>query len=237
MSERPLDERIDELVVGLADEAETEALEALCARDPAVAARVERARLRYGALDDTADTLEIPATLWTRIAGALDAPVETAARVRENVVDLSTVRRQATRWRATALSGVAAALLLAVMLGWVLMATPQPSVIAVLLDAGGAPVALVEGSVDNTTRVTLLERAQVPDDRVMQVWTKPDDDGPPVSLGLLAEGNSRTLSLPGFPPPHANQLYEITYEPLGGSPTNLPTGPIHGVGQAQAPVY
>ena len=235
MSGRPLDERIDELVLGLADEAETAALEALCARDPAVAARVERARLRYGALDDTADSLAIPATLWTRINGALDVPVEAA--VGENVVDLSAVRRQATRWRATALSGLAAALLLAAMLGWVLMATPQPSVIAVLLDAAGTPVALVEGSVDNTTRVTLLERAQVPDDRVMQVWTKPDDDGPPVSLGLLAEGGSRTLTLPGFPPPHANQLYEITYEPLGGSPTNRPTGPIHGVGQAQTPVY
>jgi anti-sigma-K factor RskA len=40
----------------------------------------------------------------------------------------------------------------------------------------------------------------------------------------------------GLPAPHPQQLYEITVEPAGGSPTNLPTGPIPGKGLAQEPV-
>jgi len=76
----------------------------------------------------------------------------------------------------------------------------------------------------------------MPSNQVMQVWTKPDDDGPPVSLGLLSTGRSDTLTIEGLPTPSPRQLYEITLEPAGGSPTNLPTGPIFGKGLAKAPV-
>ena len=41
---------------------------------------------------------------------------------------------------------------------------------------------------------------------------------------------------PDLPQPAAGQLYEITLEPAGGSPTGLPTGPVVGVGNAQVPV-
>ncbi|MWB79014.1 hypothetical protein GLS40_13325, partial [Pseudooceanicola sp. 216_PA32_1] len=45
-----------------------------------------------------------------------------------------------------------------------------------------------------------------------------------------ASGRSGTLMIDGLPAPHPQQLYEITVEPAGGSPTNLPTGPILGKG-------
>ena len=129
-----------------------------------------------------------------------------------------------------------AAILLAMTLGWSVMTPAEPSVIAVLLNDNGEAIAVVEGRPDNTTLVTLLEQAQVPSERVMQVWTKPDEDGPPVSLGLLASGRSETLVIEGLPAPNPQQLYEITVEPAGGSPTNLPTGPILGKGLAKQPV-
>jgi hypothetical protein len=106
-------------------------------------------------------------------------------------------------------------------------------VVAVLLDDRGDAIALVESGPDNTTRVTLLERPDVPAGHVMQVWTKPEEDGPPVSLGLLTSGLSRVLSVQGLPEPHPAQLYEITFEPAGGSPTNLPTG--QGTGDMRGP--
>ena len=127
-------------------------------------------------------------------------------------------------------------LLLACLLGWSLLSPPEPMVVAVLLDDRGDAIALVESGPDNTTRVTLLERPDVPAGHVMQVWTKPEEDGPPVSLGLLTSGLSRVLSVQGLPEPHPAQLYEITFEPAGGSPTNLPTGPILGKGLAKEPV-
>jgi len=73
-------------------------------------------------------------------------------------------------------------------------------------------------------------------EQVMQVWTKPEEDGPPVSLGLLSTGRSSTLTIDGLPTPRPQQLYEITFEPAGGSPTQLPTGPILGKGLAKEPV-
>jgi anti-sigma-K factor RskA len=239
MTVRSLEERIDEAVLGLASEAEMAEIEALCATDPAIAAQLERARSRFAALDDTADALPLPDDLWHRVQTSLDE--EKAGEPEEpqsaEILKFAPLHTAMTKWRATALSGIAAALLLAVALGWSLLNVTEPTVIAVLLDSQGQPIALVEGNEDNKTLITLLESARVPDDRVMQVWTKPREDGNPVSLGLLAAARSRTLSVDGLPPPREDQLYEITYEPLGGSPTNLPTGPILGKGFAKMPVY
>ncbi len=240
MTDRALDDWIDEVALGLATEAETAELEARAAREPEVAARLAQARARFAALDDTADEEPMPAGFWEGIASRIDsdaAPGQTRAAPEAQVIDMAPMLRAMRRWRVAAAGGFAAALLLAAMLGTLLLSPAQPTVIAVLLDDAGQPVAVVEGRADNTTLITLLEAAQVPDDQVMQVWTKPDDDGPPVSLGLLPTRQSRTLSVDGLPPPHPDQLYEITFEPAGGSPTNLPTGPIHGKGLAQAPVY
>lgn len=248
MTDRSLDLLIDEVALGLADAADVARLDQLAAADPAIAARLEQARLRLIALDDTADPMPLPADFWSRIEARLDAEdaaasppnaPQTAPRTApqsSNVVDLATIRATATRWRLTALAGIAATLALAVMLAFVALSRPEPAVIAVLLNDAGEAIALVEGLADNTTRITLLERQSVATDQVMQVWTKPTEDGPPVSLGLLESGTSSTLSIDGLPTPRPQQLYEITFEPAGGSPTQLPTGPILGKGLAKEPV-
>jgi anti-sigma-K factor RskA len=244
MTDRSLSERIDEVVLGLASDAEVAEIEALCASDAAIAAQLERARSRFAALDETADVLALPDDLWARVDASLDAEAADApeagkpdAASSNSVGKVVPLHKAVRTWRATALGGLAAALLLAAGLGWSLFNTVEPTVIAVLLDSQGQPIALVEGNENNRTLITLLENAQVPDDRVMQVWTKPEEDGNPVSLGLLAAARSRALTVEGLPPPREDQLYEITYEPLGGSPTNLPTGPILGKGYAKMPVY
>lgn len=239
MTDRSLDILIDEAVLGLADEVDLQRLDALAQDDPALAARLDAARERFAALDQTADTLPLPEGFWTRLEARLAAPdaeQTLPATKGDNVIQLGTLRRKVTQWRGAAIGGMAAALLLACMLGWTMFQTTQPVVVAVLLNDQGEAIALVEGRADNTTQVTLLERADVPPNQVMQVWTKPDDDGLPVSLGLLTTGLSRVLRIEGLPSPAPQQLYEITVEPAGGSPTNLPTGPILGKGLAKAPV-
>lgn len=234
MTDRSLDMLIDEVVLGLASDEDRRRLRALAAQDADVASRLEQARQRFAPLDDTATPLPLPEGLWDRIAARLDkadAPAPAA-----EVIDLAQVRARLGQWRRAALGAVAACLVMAVALGWSLLSVAEPLVVAVLLNSEGQAVALIESGEDNRTQVTLLERPDLPADRVMQVWTKPDADGPPVSLGLLAGGGSRTLTIRGLPAPGASQLYEITSEPAGGSPTDLPTGPILGVGLAKKPV-
>ncbi|MGX0977215.1 anti-sigma-K factor RskA [Roseovarius sp. MBR-51] len=239
MTDRSLSERIDEVVLGLASEAEVSDIEGLCSADARVAAMLERARQRFVALDETADVLPLPDGLWARVETSLTEAWPHADEIpaTAQVIAFAPLQQRLKTWRLAALSGIAATFMLASALGWSLLTAVDPTVIAVLLDDQGQPIAVVEGTQSNQTLITLLENARVPDDRVMQVWTKPQDDGSPVSLGLLSTARSLTLSVDGLPPPREDQLYEITFEPLGGSPTNLPTGPILAKGFAKTPVY
>lgn len=219
----------DEYVLGLLDPAEHAAVEAQIETDPALRAAVAASRDRFLALDMTVRPADLAPGLWQRIEaglGAQDVPVRAAPPANDNAVP---------GWRLAALSGMAASLLLAVGLGWSLLAAPEPKVIAVLLDASGAPLALVEDYGDTSARVTPLVDFDVPEGRTMQVWTLPSQEMGPVSLGLLAGSRSTVLDGPDLPPPHEDQLYEITIEQAGGSPTGRPTGPILVKGFARAP--
>ncbi len=237
MTKRSLPELIDDVVVGLASEEDIARLETLAAENPDIAFAIARARQRFLALDETADELPLPEGFWERLNAKLDDRTEVPNDdTPGNVVDMAAMRGKLRRWRLSALSSIAASVALVAVLGWSTLSRQDVAVIAVLLNDQGEAVALVEAMEDNTTRVTLLEQAEVPSEMVMQVWTKPEDTGPPVSLGLLESGTSRTLTVDGLPTPHLLQLYEITTEPAGGSPTNLPTGPILGKGLAKVPV-
>lgn len=69
--------------------------------------------------------------------------------------------------------------------------------------------------------------------RVLQVWTKQPGADRPVSLGLAtAEGVLRVQpeTIQALQPV-SGQLFELTEEPLGGSPTGLPTGPVVAIGR------
>jgi anti-sigma-K factor RskA len=109
--------------------------------------------------------------------------------------------------------------------------------IAVLLNESDAtPGAIVEAFADDSVRLVPLEQFDVPSGQVLQVWTLPDPQTGPVSLGTFADPASIRLSGPDLPAPNAGQLYEITLEPSPGSPTGRPTGPVLVKGYAKAPV-
>lgn len=136
-------------------------------------------------------------------------------------------------WRGTAITAIAASLLLTVSLFWQVGAERAPLVLTVLLDETGRSVAVIEAFSDNRVTVALLEPTAREGAQVLQVWTKPDPNGPPVSLGILRDALRALENENQLPQPATNQFYEITIEPAGGSPTGLPTGPIVGKGLAQ----
>jgi anti-sigma-K factor RskA len=61
----------------------------------------------------------------------------------------------------------------------------QPQLIVVLLDAQAQPGAIVEAYARQRVRVVPLERFDIPEGKVLQVWTLPGPATGPVSLGLL----------------------------------------------------
>lgn len=212
----------DAFVLGLLDDAEAARLDALLATDRDWAAAVGRARDRFLPLDLSAPPQPLPAQIWDRIAAQLATPAPRAANL-----------PFAPRLRRFLPTGIAAALALAVGLAVGSQTLrPDPVVIAVLVDETGAARAVVEDYGSETARIRFVSDVAVPEGRQMQVWTLPSVETGPVSLGLLEDDGPDRLSPPALPTPAQGQLYEITLEPEGGSPTGRPTGPILAKGLA-----
>jgi anti-sigma-K factor RskA len=106
--------------------------------------------------------------------------------------------------------------------------------VAVLEGGDGQVVALVEDFGRGRVEVTPLAEVAVARTESLQVWTKWSEEVGPVSVGLL-DGFARAAFDGDLPAPVAGQLYEITREPRGGSPTGRPTGPVLALGLAAAP--
>lgn len=216
-----IDIRAEEFALGLLDpDTEARLTEALD-HDPAWASAVGRARDRLLPLDDTAPDLAGSARLWggitDRLGGA--APDRVPRR-----------RAAPMRWIPVG-AATAAGLAIGLFIGGMWL-HPDPVVLAVLVDEGGNPTAVVEDFGGADARIRFVRDVSVPQGRQMQVWTLPSAETGPVSLGLLAGADGTTLDAPRLPEPAQDQLYEITLEPEGGSPTGRPTGTILAKGLA-----
>ena len=240
-----VDDLAEDYVLGLLSPAEEAAVEARLARpadaeDRALAAAIGSVRDRLLPLDLSAPELPLRPGAWAQLGAALDDPgaigVMPEGTSRETVRPDEGAVASGRGWRRAALLSSAAAVLLAATLTWQVLLAPKPEVLVVLVNSGGEAVAVLEAYADNRVVVTPLRGVEAGPSQVLQLWTKPDPDGPPVSVGLLQTVARMAVQNPDLPQPADGQLYEITLEPLGGSPTGLPTGPVIGVGNAQVPV-
>lgn len=192
------------------------------ASDAAFAARVALWRDRMAELDETAEPVRTDPALWNRIEAALDMPERREAEpVHPFLADLW---NSLFAWR-TAAIGFATALAIAVGL-MVLRPAPKPIMVAVLLTDTNRAAAVVDVYADGRVDLVPLETIPVPEDRILQVWTLWDRARGPVSLGLLDRARQARLPVSELPRTIPDQLFEITLEPRGGSPTGRPTGPI-----------
>lgn len=244
-------------VLHLLDDAEWQRTDARVTRpvtedDDVLASAVAAVRARFHDLDLSAEPVAPSDHVWDGIVAALDAlpdrdqgpgriaetPARDASDTESRVVPFAspkppTERKGPGPWRPVALLALAASLALAAGLAWQVLRAPTPLVMAILVDDAGNSVAVVEAYADDRVQITPLQSIAPGGAQVLQVWTKPDPDGPPVSLGILDAAARAVVAGPDLPRPSADQLYEITVEPAGGSPTGLPTGRIVGKGLAQ----
>lgn len=141
-------------------------------------------------------------------------------------------------WRAAALASVLGFVALGVQMEFsqsLVVQPAQPIYMAVLVTPQDkAPGWVIQANHAKQIQLIPLGVMHVPAGKALQFWTKADSWSAPVSLGLVQSGQALTVMLDQLPPLQANQLFELTLEPEGGSPTGKPTGPIQSIGRGVA---
>ena len=226
------DDRIHaaEFVLGLLEPETHAAAERRLSSDPAFSREVAAWQKHFAAFDDTAEPVVPAEELWRRIeAGmgtAVAAPPATPAGL------LPRFWNSLGALRIAALSGLTAALALAVVTTVTVrhaqeVAARKPVYVAILVDdATRQAGAIVNAFADGRVEMIPLVDMTVPAGRSLQVWTLWNREVGPRSVGLLDRARATPLDLERLPTTAADQLFEITLEPAGGSPTGRPTGPI-----------
>jgi anti-sigma-K factor RskA len=228
---RPDDVLAGEYVLGVLEGAERATFEHRLARDRALQVAVARWREHLSPLDATAAPVAPAAALWSRI----ESSVGRRGEVEEKSSLFDRLWSSLMFWRGASFAGAAAGLVLALVLALAAgRSTPQPLLVAVLQAGDASPGAIVEIAHDGRISVVPLKDFEVPVGRALQVWTLWDQARGPVSVGLIERPRRASFQRADLPA-RDNQLYEITLEPAGGSPTGRPTGPVLGKGYAAIP--
>lgn len=193
--------------------------------DPALRAAVDAWEARLLPLTELATAQPPSARLWGRIQRSLD---ELPAPARAS--QLGWWQRLGL-WQGLSAAGLAASLLLA----FTLLTTSAPTtryLVVLVAPSSQAPGWVVQASDSRVIELIPLGRDAVPEGMALQFWTKGEQWQAPVSLGLVKPGEPYRVPLQSLPPLEANQLFELTLEKAGGSPSGLPTGPVKFIGRA-----
>jgi len=212
-----------EYVIGVLDGAERDRFERRSVNEAALREHIAYWQERFAELDHGVTRKDVPAALWSRIEAAIgsEATIEPA---KQGV--LTSLWSSLAFWRGAGLAGAFASVLLAIGIGLLAgRATPSPRIVAVMLTPEGVPGAIAEVFHDGRISIVPISDFTVPQGKTLQVWTLFDKEKGPVSIGLI-ERTRQALFHRSDLPAGQQQLYEITLEPEGGSPTNRPTGPV-----------
>ena len=196
-----------EYVLGVLETADMRLAESRRETDAAFAADLLFWQQRLSPLALLVAPVTPPASLWPRLALAagISASVGTGRRL----------------WQAA----TAVSLLVAAGLALLLFLPPanRTQRLAAALGPINDPARfLVDARPDGSLAVTGLGNPAAPAGRSFQLWALPPGATAPVSLGVLPPG-SHTVA-----PGHARSGEQllVSEEPLGGSPTGAPTGPV-----------
>lgn len=223
-----------ELALGLLHGDELAQARRLFNDDADFRAAVARWTARLAPLLDEVEPVDAPAGLWPAIERSLAGG--------DNVVVL---RQRVNLWRGLTAAATALAASLAVVLATspppppptpspVTVAAPAPMV-AMLGDDAQA-MKMVASWNPAERRLMLAATAPIPPDptHAHELWVIPAD-GKPRSLGTMPAGPKMRMDVPE---PMAAQIGEgatlaISIEPMGGSPTGLPTGAVIASGKLE----
>jgi anti-sigma-K factor RskA len=187
--------------------------------EPDFAREVERWRAYFAGLFAGVPDVAPPAALEPRVLGRIDRPVEVPRDY----------------WKPFAIaSSLAAASLFGVLLvkpqsePVVIAAVPVPApmVAALMIEGRDQPMVAVYDAA--RSMVKMPGPMAVPDGRSAQLWAIVEGDPTPHPLGTfrLVAKQGMVASAQSTKPMAPGTTLAISIEPLGGSPTGLPTGPV-----------
>ncbi len=182
--------------------------ERMMANNPAFSRAVAAWQTRLTPLTALVPPAPPPDALWDRIA-ASTAPVP------DNVVPLRRVRF----WQASTAGALAIAASLAAFM--ILRPAPRAQIAVLAQMAGGTPIFLATAEPDGRLTIRPNGAIGVPSGRDLELWALAKGDTKPHSLGVLPVAGRQMAA--GLAPD--TQLL-VSLEPLGGSPTGQPTGPV-----------
>ncbi len=225
-----------EYVLGTLSAVQRRAVQERMAYDTDLRAAINDWETRLLPLTALSEPVAPSSRLWGRIRRSVDAQVADAAARRQPVSRTSSwlgVWYSLSLWRGLAVAGFASAIVLSAMLANRIATPPQVQYMVVLTaPQDKAPGWVVQASSPRQISLIPLAVVEVPEGRALEFWTKGDGWNAPVSLGLIQPGQTLQVSLDKLPPLQPNQLFELTLEPVTGSPTGRPTGPVQYIGRA-----
>ena len=197
-----------EYVLGLLDGPALQEAEALRAADPRFKAAVGAWELRLLPMAEHVAPLSPPPEVWERIKAQTNPRAARAGWLKK------------FRWRiGFAAAGLALAGFSAIMLLPKLLQNPAAPEIATLTSAGGGVFVVRQGP--HALEIQ-PENVSLPAGKVAELWVILPNHAPQPA-GLFQPGHVLVASLPTGAP---SLVLAVSLEPLGGSPTGLPTGPI-----------
>ena len=123
----------------------------------------------------------------------------------------------------------AVATVAAVVLGTTPRTVPSEAPMIVVLHATKGTETLVAGLSADRQQLSIqpLQKVSLTSDQSLELWAL-KKDGPPASLGVIASDKLTALNKKTLP--RDTKGLAVSLEPLGGSPTGAPTGPVLFVG-------
>ena len=117
----------------------------------------------------------------------------------------------------------------AVVLGTSTPRVPTEAPMIVVLHATKGSETIVAGLSPDHKQLSIqpLQKVALTSDQSLELWAL-KKDGPPASLGVIASDKLTALSKKSLPAD--TKGLAVSLEPLGGSPTGAPTGPVLFVG-------
>jgi anti-sigma-K factor RskA len=227
-----------ECALGVLEGPERDAAARRRLREPSFDRAVEAWEERLAGLAGSIAPVAPPAQVWTGIVKQIESGGA--------VVELR-LRRSLAAWRAAAASAGAVAAALAVALIWPhTPATPtggqltaanadhaQPALEQVMTArmVGATGPTVFVAVVDPQSHVIVVTPASISatQGRSPELWLIPAG-GKPIALGLAAFGRSVRLNPKVEIGDPARAILAVSMEPLGGSPTGQPTGPVVATG-------
>lgn len=207
--------------------------------DPAFRALVEDWTARLSPMNDATPPVSPPAGVWQGITDEIAPP--SSAKVRATApAARAGWWNNLSLWRGLAFAGTAAAAISLAQIGPPSVTPPVPvappqMLVAALAGADGTP--LLAAAYDPLRGAVVLTPAtqRHDGDKSAELWVI-EGKNPPRSLGVIdIKGpNAHAIASQRLAGLQSGATLAISIEPIGGSPTGLPTGPVVASGTLRA---